>query len=241
FFAPFFPADACVLPFPFEPATFLTTVLAGVFGASLLSFSPSSGGAGVVSPKWIGAFLPADPLPSPNPPPHPTAAMLDLGGVTSAFGLSHLAAILWHSSPVQYTPSLANSAGGMGEFSAKSRSLVSNVSMRSSISFLLLASSNFSPVRNFSYKTMGSRAFQYSNISFGTYSAGSCCACPRMRIDFASIKMGPSRARGLPLPLWWCTPRPRRCRPRCNSQCHKPWRDPPDPSAALAVSLAWNT
>src|SRR6202011_5744132 len=195
FFAPFFPADACVLPFPFEPATFLTTVLAGVFGASLLSFSPSSGEAGVVSPKWIGAFFPADPLPSPNPSTDQTAAMLDLGGITSAFDRSHLGAIFWHSSPVQYTPSLANSAGGIGEFSAKSRSLLSKVSIRSSISFLLLASSNFSPAKNFSYKTMGSRAFQYSNISFGTYSAGSCWAWPRMRMDLASIRIGPSPAR----------------------------------------------
>ena len=198
--APFFAAGAADFPLPFElfpfaPATFFSTVFAGVFGASLLSLSLNSAVAGVVSPKWIGAFFPPDPLPSPNPSTDHTAAILDLGGVTSALGLSHFGAILWHSSPVQYTPCSANSGGGIGELSAKSRSLVSSVSMRSSISFLLLASSNFAPVKNFSYSTMGSRCFQYSNISLGTYSAGSCCACPRMRIDLASIKIGPSPAR----------------------------------------------
>ena len=53
-----------------------------------------------------------------------------------------------------------NSAGGIGEFSANSRSLARSASSFSSISFFPLASSNFSEVRNFSYKRMGSRASQ---------------------------------------------------------------------------------
>src|SRR5438552_4080573 len=63
---------------------------------------------------------------------------------------AHVARILWQSSPVQYTPVSAISGGGIGEFSANSRSVASRALIFSSISFLSLASSSFSLVRNFS-------------------------------------------------------------------------------------------
>src|SRR5580692_490770 len=113
-----------------------------------------------VSPKWIGAFAPPELLPDPNPATVQTALTLDFGGVTSAIGRSHFAWILWQSSPVQYTPVSANSGGGIGEFSANSRSAARRLSIFSSISFLLLASSSFSPIKNFSYNAMGSRPSQ---------------------------------------------------------------------------------
>src|SRR5229473_8654943 len=98
----------------------------------------------------IGAFTPPEPLPDPNPATVQTALTLDLGGVTSATGRSHFARILWQSSPVQYTPVSANSGGGIGEFSANSRSAARSVSIFSSISFLLLASRSFWLDKNFS-------------------------------------------------------------------------------------------
>src|SRR5882762_7323994 len=173
---------------------FFAATFAAIFAdgfRSLAAFS-TAGGA---SPKWIGAFAPPEPLPDPNPGTAQTAATLDFGGVTSAIGRSHFARILWQSSPVQYTPASASSAGGMGEFSANSRSFASSPPILSSISFLLFASRSFSFVKYFSYSAMGSRASQYARISSGTYSAGSCCAWPSRRNVFASIKIGPSPAR----------------------------------------------
>src|ERR1700730_7871661 len=82
--ATLFIAGPALLLFASEPAAFFITVFAGVLGASLLSLSPSSAEGGAVSRKWIGAFFPPEPLPSPNPSTDPTAVMLDLGGVTSA-------------------------------------------------------------------------------------------------------------------------------------------------------------
>src|SRR5277367_1337744 len=78
----------------------LVTILAGALGANLASLSASSS-AEAVSPKWMGAFFPPEPFPSPKPATFQTAATLERGGVTSAWLRSHFAAILWQSSPVQ--------------------------------------------------------------------------------------------------------------------------------------------
>src|SRR2546429_1144805 len=173
---------------------FWGVTFAGGFPAGLPA-PAGSVSAACVSPKCIGAFAPREPLPDPNPGTVQTASTLDLGAVTSAIGRPPLLRILWQSSPVQYTPVSANSGGGIGEFSANYRSLARTPLIFSSISFVSLASSSFSLVRNFSWSAIGSRASQYARISFGTYSAGSCCVWPIRRKLLASIRIGPSPAR----------------------------------------------
>src|SRR5713101_3036175 len=101
-----------------------------------------------------------------------SACALDFGGLSSSTDRCHCGSSVWQ--PSQYTPCSASSGGGKGEFSAYSRSSLSSRSMRASIFALLLVSHSLLSVRNFSYWSSGSRAFQYSNISLGTYSAGSC-------------------------------------------------------------------
>src|SRR5271154_3617416 len=61
----------------------LVTIFAGALGANLTSLSASSSAAGV-SPKWMGAFFPPEPFPSPKPATFQTAGTLERGGVTSA-------------------------------------------------------------------------------------------------------------------------------------------------------------
>src|ERR1700688_3832939 len=74
--------------------------LAGGFAAGFF-FASGSSAAGCVSPKWIGAFSREEVLPRPKPSTVQTGSTLDLGGVTSEIGRSHLGRILWQSSPVQ--------------------------------------------------------------------------------------------------------------------------------------------
>src|SRR5262249_59619036 len=71
---------------PFAPADFFATTLTGLFGASFSSIASSSVSCGlteedgVVSPKWIGAVPPPEPLPDPKPSTVQTAGILDFGG-----------------------------------------------------------------------------------------------------------------------------------------------------------------
>src|SRR6516225_1682131 len=78
---------------------------AAVFAATdLLPVFPEAAGsctADGVSPKCIGAFSREEDLPRPKPSTNQTGSTLDLGGISSAIGRSHLGRILWQSSPVQ--------------------------------------------------------------------------------------------------------------------------------------------
>src|SRR5258708_9403007 len=74
-------------------------LVAGLAGGSV--FAAGSSLAGCVSPKWIGAFSREEVVPRPKPWTIQAGSTLDLGGVTSAMGRSHLGRILWQSSPVQ--------------------------------------------------------------------------------------------------------------------------------------------
>src|SRR5215472_3348920 len=80
----------------------LPAVFAATLGGRPLSDSVTAPSiAARVSPKWMGASAPPELLPEPKPATLHTALTLDRGGVTSATGRSHLAWILWQSSPVQ--------------------------------------------------------------------------------------------------------------------------------------------
>jgi hypothetical protein len=79
-FAEFFAGDFAARLDPF------VFVVASVPGVSVSN-------ADLVSPKWIAA-LPAELLPDPKPSTVHTGLTLDLGGITSATGLSHFGLIL---------------------------------------------------------------------------------------------------------------------------------------------------
>src|ERR1700688_161400 len=84
----------------FAGADFLAGGFAAGFAGDFV-FASGSSAAGCVSPKWIGAFSRGEGLPRPEPSTVQTGSTLDLGGVTSVIGRSHLGRILWQSSPVQ--------------------------------------------------------------------------------------------------------------------------------------------
>src|SRR5882757_9305972 len=82
-------------------ADFLAAGFAAGFAGDFVLTEGSSAGAGCVSPKWMGAFSREAVFPRPKPSTSQTGSTLDLGGVTSEIGRSHLGRILWQSSPVQ--------------------------------------------------------------------------------------------------------------------------------------------